>query len=405
MSDQDLPDFLHTLQTTEFDYPLPEESIALYPLEERDLSKLLVFRNGQISHAGFREIPDFLPEKSLMVFNNTKVIPARLHFQRETGSWIEILIVAHHLEKSEDGVVMNCQCIIGNKKKWKPDEILYIRHYENGTELVLQASWRSRDEDQVSIRWNPQNLSFAEVLAHFGEMPIPPYLNREADETDKTNYQTVYAKEDGAIAAPTAGLHFTDRVLKSLADKGLSTTWLTLHVGLGTFRPMKSEKVAEHEMHPEEVVISKQAILDFLQNEGPVITVGTTSIRSLESLFWLGTELLANGSLPQLLETKDPYQWSYRKFTPHEVWSGLLNWLETNKKNEIRFFTRLYIMPGYTFRVVNGLVTNFHQPKSTLLVLISAFIGPGWKEMYSEALRKNYRFLSYGDSSLLFPRG
>lgn len=403
MSDQDLPEFLQTLRTTEFDYSLPEESIALYPLEERDLSKLLVFRKGEVSHAGFRNIAEFLPEKSLMVFNNTKVIPARLHFQRESGSWIEVLIVSHFLEKSENEVVMNCQCIIGNKKKWKTDEILNIRHSENGTELVLQASWKNRDRDQVSIRWNLQNLSFVEVLALFGEMPIPPYLNREADESDKTNYQTVYAKEEGAIAAPTAGLHFTDLVLKSLVHKRVSTTWLTLHVGLGTFRPMKSEKVTEHEMHPEEVVISKQAIIDLLRNEGPVIAVGTTSIRSLESLFWLGTELLANGCFPELLETKNPYQWSHRNFTTNEVWTGILNWLESDKKNELRFFTRLYIMPGYSFRVVNGLVTNFHQPKSTLLVLISAFIGPDWKEIYKEALKENYRFLSYGDSSLLLP--
>jgi S-adenosylmethionine:tRNA ribosyltransferase-isomerase len=405
MSDQNLPDFLHTIHTAEYDYPLSDESIALYPLKERDLSKLLVFRKGHISHAGFREISDFLPEKSLMVFNNTKVIPARLHFQRETGSWIEILITAHQLEKINDGVVMNCDCIIGNKKKWKPDEFLRIRHVENGTELELQASWLNRDEDRVAITWTPQNLAFVEVLSLFGEMPIPPYLNREADETDKTNYQTVYAKEDGAIAAPTAGLHFTERVLQSLTHKGVKTTWLTLHVGLGTFRPMKSEKVAEHEMHPEEVVIPRQAIVDLVQNEGPVIAVGTTSIRSLESLYWLGTEVLVNGNFPDFLETSNPYQWSSRAFRASEVWQGLLDWMDKNNRNDLRFFTRLYIMPGYSFRVVNGLVTNFHQPKSTLLVLISAFLGSAWKEVYDEALRENYRFLSYGDSSLLLPNG
>jgi len=403
MSDKILPDFLQTIQSNEFDYPLPDKSIALYPLKDRDLSKLLVYQNRKITHSGFRNISDYLAKGSLMVFNNTKVIPARIHFQRETGSWIEILIVEHTPGKSDDGAVLECKCIIGNKKKWKSDEILRIYRLENETELELKAAWLNRNHDTVAITWKPQKLSFMEVLALFGEMPIPPYLNRESDETDKTNYQTVYAKEEGAIAAPTAGLHFTNNVLESLKEKGVEATWLTLHVGIGTFRPMKSEKVAEHEMHPEEVIIPKQVIFDLLQNKGPVIAVGTTSVRSLESLYWLGTELLANKHFPNLLESKNPYQWSERTFTPLEVWSVILEWMDINNRADLRFFTRLYIMPGYLFKVVNGLVTNFHQPKSTLLVLISAFIGSDWKRVYSEAIKENYRFLSYGDSSLLLP--
>ena len=393
------------LLTEQFDYSLPEEAIAKFPLEIRDESKLLIYNNVGIEHKNFTDLASVLPDNAILVFNNTKVVPARLHFQKTTGAWIELL-VTEKKESDSFNLARNewvWSCMIGNKKKWHENETLEISKTVDGEKFGLKASYEDKEQDLVRLSWFPEKYNFYEVLAQLGEMPIPPYLNRESEESDKTSYQTVYARVEGAIAAPTAGLHFTSRVFDLLNAKKIKQVELTLHVGLGTFKPMKSDKVTDHEMHPEKVVISIGVIQNLASHQGPIFAVGTTSIRSLESLYWLGTELLTSGNLPSNLETEDPYRWAARDFSVQQIATAIFEYMVKNKLENFEFSTRLYIMPGYQFRVVKGLITNFHQPKSTLMVLISAFIGDNWKKVYGEALRNNYRFLSYGDSSLLMP--
>lgn len=391
------------LKTSDFDYQLPETAIALFPLPIRDQSKLLVFKNGSSDHHQFYDLPDLLPENSLLIYNNTKVVPARLHFQRTSGAWIEILAI-RELEENQTELLANqrcVECMVGNKKKWAIDEVL--TRVDDSTGFRLEVSWFNRERNWVTFTWFPAHLSYYTVLAELGEMPIPPYLNRPSEDSDKENYQTIYSRNEGAIAAPTAGLHFTERVFNKLKAKGIPSVELTLHVGLGTFKPMKAEQVAEHEMHAEEVVISRQVLEQIALHIGPRVVVGTTSLRSLESLFWIGISLLKNGEIPDHLYSHEPYQWQETQTEFREVLQAILDEMKNRQLNEIRFFTQLYIMPGYRFQAVDALITNFHQPKSTLLVLVSAFVGDGWKSIYNEALEMGYRFLSYGDSSLLFP--
>ena len=392
------------LLTDHFNYDLPENAIAKFPLKERDSSKLLVYKGGEISNQVFKELGSFLPQSSLLVFNNTKVIPARLHFQKTTGGWVELLVV----EKIEKDANLNSnewiwECMIGNKKKWADEEVLEISKFVDGEKIGIAARFFEKENNLVKLSWFPQRYSFYEVLAELGEMPIPPYLNRESEESDKQDYQTVYAQVEGAIAAPTAGLHFTQEVFQDLKTREIEMLELTLHVGLGTFKPMKTDRVTEHEMHPEKVIVTKDLIKKLAHHQGPIIAVGTTSIRSLESLYWLGTELLENDIFPDFLQSEDPYNWQSRRHTVCDVANRIFQWMEKSGMEELKFSTQLYLMPGYQFRVVNGLITNFHQPKSTLLVLISAFLGDKWREIYDQALKNNYRFLSYGDSSLLIP--
>ncbi|MFY7847950.1 MAG: S-adenosylmethionine:tRNA ribosyltransferase-isomerase, partial [Bacteroidia bacterium] len=268
--------------------------------------------------------------------------------------------------------------------------------------LWLEASWENRDEDRILLRWQPANRIFPEILAMWGEMPIPPYLNREAEKSDLENYQTVYARNPGAIAAPTAGLHFTETVFKQLDEKKIPIEKLTLHVGLGTFKPMKSENVADHEMHPEEVIVSKALVQKIASHEGPMVAVGTTSVRSLESLYWMALKCMETGTFPSQLKTVEPYQMAEKALPCKQVFSELLQYMEKQNSEELTFSTRLYLMPGYRFRVVSAMVTNFHQPGSTLVVMIAAFLGDAWRKIYREALENQYRFLSYGDSSLLW---
>lgn len=396
-------DFAH-LKTIDFDYGLPDEKIARYPLPQRDQSRLLVWKSGNLQHDRFYNLSDNLSSDDVLVFNNTKVIPARIHFQKKSGAWVELL-VTHEILVPENGVLQQNEkvvdCMVGNKKKWSAEEVLTIQNADGN--CLLEARWFDRDKNQVLISWKPENQSFFEILAQMGEMPIPPYLNREAEESDKENYQTIYARNHGAIAAPTAGLHFTSQVFESLDKNGISRLELTLHVGLGTFKPMKAEAVTAHEMHEEEVIIPFEIIEKLASAKGKTVAVGTTSMRSLESLFWIGIIWKETGLLPDMLETNEPYQWAETTMQTKD----LLNWMTQQMKesglSELRFFTRLYLVPGYRFRIVQGLITNFHQPKSTLLVLIGAFIGEGWKRIYAEAKEENYRFLSYGDSSLLIP--
>jgi S-adenosylmethionine:tRNA ribosyltransferase-isomerase len=392
------------LLTEQFDYLLPDQAIARFPLEDRDQSKLLVWRDGRIQHKKFTDVADELPSDALLIFNNTKVVPARLHFQKPTGAWIELLVVEKMEEESSklNGSEWVWECMIGNKKKWADDEVLEVSKYIDGELFGLKAKFYDKENNLVRLSWFPEKLTFYEVLAQLGEMPIPPYLNRDSVESDKQNYQTVYAQVEGAIAAPTAGLHFTDRIFNDLRARSIEMKELTLHVGLGTFKPMKSEKVAEHEMHPEKVVVSKKLIQKLAKHTGPIVAVGTTSIRSLESLYWLGTEFIETEIFPEYLHSEDPYNWAKRDFSIQQVAKALVDWMAEKQMEELQFATQLYLMPGYQFRVVKGLITNFHQPKSTLLVLISAFIGDNWKQIYEEALAKNYRFLSYGDSSFLY---
>lgn len=398
-----MPSIYHRslLLTDQFDYPLPDAAIARYPLPERDQSRLLVYENGRIRHEQFTQLHDFLPENSLLIFNNTKVIPARLHFQRASGAWIELLLVEE--KQGVSGLESNqkcMNCMVGNKKKWPEGEILLLKNEQEG--VSLSVKWLDREQNTVLFSWKPVSYTFYEVLALLGEMPIPPYLNRAADASDMTNYQTVYAQKEGAIAAPTAGLHFTEQVFQKLKTKGIETVELTLHVGIGTFKPMKTERVTDHDMHPEKVVISTTALKQMVAHAGKRVAVGTTSVRSLESLYWIGIGFLQNGTIPTHLFTQQPYDWQDTQKTCEEVIQALIGELDRLGKEEIEFSTQLYLMPGYQFRVVDGMVTNFHQPKSTLLVLVSAFLGDNWRPMYAEALAKGYRFLSYGDSSLLW---
>ncbi|HRH33472.1 MAG TPA: S-adenosylmethionine:tRNA ribosyltransferase-isomerase [Catalimonadaceae bacterium] len=393
----------HHLKTEDFDYLLPDSHIARFPLAQRDQSRLLIYRDGQITHDQFINICRLIPADSMVVFNNTKVVPARLHFQRKSGAWIEILAV-HELTDFQEDMAQNervVECMIGNKKKWANEEVLICANEQSG--LRMEASWQNREKNQVKFKWFPDGLSYLEALAELGEMPIPPYLNRPSEPSDKVQYQTVYARNHGAIAAPTAGLHFTDSVLQDLKNRDIAMSELTLHVGLGTFKPMKSESVVDHEMHGEEVIIPISVLKELRNHPGKFIAVGTTSVRSLESLFWIGIGLAKTGKISRHLETEQPYQWEDTHAPFSEVLSNLIGELENKEQNELRFTTQLFVMPGYRFRVVNGLITNFHQPKSTLMVLVSAFIGENWKSVYNEAIRENYRYLSYGDSSLLLP--
>ncbi len=395
-----LPEPLNELRSEDFNYLLPDKAIARFPLEQRDASRLLVWEKGEIRHRQFWQISEELPSNSLLILNDTKVLPARLHFQKSSGAWIELLILEHNPGNFPGTMV--CKAMVGNKKKWREDEILVLKTTNDGEELQLEAIWEDRENDFLVLRWNPSNRIFPEILAMWGEMPIPPYLNRKAEKSDLNDYQTVYAQNPGAVAAPTAGLHFTENVLKSLDEKNIQVGRLTLHVGLGTFKPMKAEKVAEHEMHPEEVKVSIALLQSMANHEGPLIAVGTTSVRSLESLYWLALNCLETGLFPEKLESAEPYLWAEKAIPYREVFGRLLIWMQQQNQTELSFQTRLYLMPGYDFRVITGMVTNFHQPGSTLVVLVAAFLGDDWRKVYEEALARNYRFLSYGDSSLLF---
>lgn len=399
MSGESYPYFLRNLNTDDFQYELPDEAIARYPLEQRDASRLLIWENGEIRHRHFRDLPAALPAGSLLILNDTEVLPARLHFQKTTGSWIELLILEN--KPGEEPASMHCKAIVGNRKKWREDEVLELTKVAGEENLRLIASWANRERGEVLLKWEPQNRIFPEILAMWGEMPIPPYLNRRAEASDLENYQTVYAQNPGAVAAPTAGLHFTDAVFEDLAARHIGHERITLHVGMGTFRPMVAKKVTDHEMHPEEVIIRREVVAKLALHQGPLIAVGTTSVRSLESLYWLALFYRLNGVFPDVLESPMPYHLQDKALPAAEVFAYLLESMQLEKQESLRFSTRLYLMPGYQFRVIDGLVTNFHQPGSTLMVLVASLVGDAWKEIYQTALAEGYRFLSYGDSSLL----
>ena len=400
------------IRLEDYRYQLPEERIAQRPLAERDASKLLQYQAGSISHHHFRDLPSQLPANSLLVFNDTKVIKARLYFRRATGALIEVLLMhpyapmeVHSAMQATDSVVW--ECIIGNKKKWKKDETL-TRELQVGEEnMVLEASWEDQEKNLIRFSWS-LDLAFVTWLQAAGELPLPPYIHRRAEEEDQITYQTIYAANTGAVAAPTAGLHFTDRVFAGLQEKGVHHQSVTLHVSAGTFLPVKAEKAADHDMHHEQMVITREAVLAILEHrqQGPVVVVGTTSMRWVESLYWVGY-LILQGQLPEsgkpfAVAKLTPYQASDSLPAVESALQAILDWMARHELSQCLAETSIMILPGYPFQICNALITNFHMPETTLMLLIAAFVGEDWRKIYDTALEQGYRFLSYGDSSLLW---
>ncbi|WP_369679180.1 S-adenosylmethionine:tRNA ribosyltransferase-isomerase [Siphonobacter sp. BAB-5385] len=398
------------LPIADFTYELPDEQIARFPLPVRDESRLLVYRKGTIEHRQFRGLTEELASDTLLVFNNTRVIPARLHFQRQTGALIELFLL-HPVEPSpvipvvmEETQACVWECMIGNRKRWKAGERLQKEVEIDGQAVVLTAELTDTERSLVRLSWSVP-VRFVDVVQGIGKIPLPPYLKREAEASDEQTYQTVYSEKEGAVAAPTAGLHFTDRVFAELEAKGVRREFLTLHVGAGTFQPVKTENALEHKMHGEQLVITRSN-LEHLQAANRIIPVGTTSMRSLESMYWLGVQLIHDeyASLEQGFRIPQFVHEQYTELpTVHESLAAILQKMEAEQRQEIVGETEIMIFPGYTFRVCQGLITNFHQPGSTLLLLIAALVGKDWKRIYDEALDQQYRFLSYGDSSVLLP--
>lgn len=400
------------IRIADFAYPLPEERIAKYPLERRDSSKLLVYKDGSVEEKIFRDLPSYLPEGSLMIFNDTRVVPARLHFQRESGAHIEIFCI-----KPNDPVEYNTsfsarntcswKCVIGNSKRWKGDTLRYFipegADAEEAKNLELKASLERLDTKTGIVRfdWNG-DASFSDVLDICGKVPIPPYLNRDTEPIDSERYQTLYAHIRGSVAAPTAGLHFTEEVLEAIRGKSIDTENVCLHVGAGTFLPVKTETISGHPMHREPFSVSRELIRKIRDRKGKLIAVGTTSVRTLESLYYVGASIIETGH-PEDVQQWAPYERDY-SYSLEETLDAIINYLDKEGIEKIKAETRIIIVPGFEFRVVDMMVTNFHQPESTLILLVSAFVGGDWKSIYDYALAHDFRFLSYGDSSLLFRR-
>lgn len=399
------------IHISEYNYPLPDERIAKFPLPVRDQSKLLIYKHGEISEDVFTSLPDYLPKESLMIFNNTKVIQARLHFRKETGALIEVFCLepiepndyALNFQQTEHAAWL---CMVGNLKKWK-EGTLKREMTVKGQPVTLTATKGEcrGTSHRIDFGWNNPDITFADILEVFGELPIPPYLNRETQESDKETYQTVYSKIKGSVAAPTAGLHFTPRVLERLKETGVELEELTLHVGAGTFRPVKSEEIEGHEMHTEYISVNRETIRKLIDHDARAIAVGTTSVRTLESLYHIGVTLAGN---PDATEEElhirqwQPYE-SFEEIPAVVALQKILGYLDRHGMETLHTSTQIIIAPGYRYRIVKAMVTNFHQPQSTLLLLVSAFIGDNWKAVYDYALNHSFRFLSYGDSSLLIP--
>ena len=399
------------IRIQDYNYPLPDERIAKYPLPERDSSKLLRYCDGKVDEFVFRDLPDLLPENAVMVFNDTKVVPARLHFQRPTGAHIEIFCL-QPVEPAEYSTVFSSvdrcvwRCVIGNAKRWKDDVLRLYGHEDNPAvkSMDLQARLLSREGETGLVEFSWANgAPFSAVLETCGSVPIPPYLNRETEAIDLERYQTLYARFRGSVAAPTAGLHFTDSVLSRIRERGIDTETVCLHVGAGTFLPVKSELVSDHPMHSEPFVVRKSFIQSIIEGNKKVIAVGTTSVRTLESLYFIGVSCIETGK-PASVEQWCPYTREY-PYSVKESFGAIVKYLDENGLDELKCDTRIIIVPGFRFRIVDMLVTNFHQPESTLILLISAFVGGDWRTIYDYALGHGFRFLSYGDSSLLFRAG
>lgn len=401
------------IQIKDFNYNLPDERIAKFPLAKRDNSKLLLYRHGEVTEDVFHNIAQYLPKGALMVFNNTKVIQARLHFRKETGALIEVFLLEPYMPADYEQMFQttgHCSwlCMIGNLKKWKEGSLK--RTFDvKGKEVTLVAE---RKEDvhksyRVDFSWDASDVSWAELLDAVGELPIPPYLNRETQESDKTTYQTVYSKVKGSVAAPTAGLHFTPEVLADIDRHGIDREELTLHVGAGTFKPVKSEEIQDHEMHTEYICVHRQTLEKLIRHEAKAIAVGTTSVRTLESLYYIGVKLEKTLDLSEEelhVRQWEPYENAVAKpITPLKAIENILAYLDKHGLSALHASTQIIIAPGYEYNIVKMLVTNFHQPQSTLLLLVSAFVHGDWRKIYDYALAHDFRFLSYGDSSLLIP--
>ena len=416
------------IQIRDFNYPLPDERIAKFPLPERDSSKLLVYKSGEVSSDTFRSLPQYLPKGALMVFNNTKVIRARLHFRKRTpsdnvqspaqGALIEVFLLepAFPVEYQENFIATSeCSwyCLVGNSKKWK-EGLLYGEFQINGTSYIITAERVAPHGTSFEIRFRWEGgFAFSEVLESLGELPIPPYLNRKTEESDLRTYQTVYSKIKGSVAAPTAGLHFTERVLADLDAHGIEREELTLHVGAGTFKPVKSEEIGDHEMHTEHIAVRLQTIQKLITHNGKAIAVGTTSVRTLESLYYMGIK--AQQLMQEGKDTGDAEELHVHQWMPYELSTvncqlstlqalqALETYMQKHHLDVLHSSTQIIIAPGYKFHIVQMMVTNFHQPQSTLLLLVSAFVHGDWRKIYDYALANDFRFLSYGDSSLLIP--
>lgn len=399
------------IKISEYDYPLPDDRIAKFPLQIRDQSKLLVYNKGNISDTHFTSLPDYLEKGELMIFNNTKVIQARLHFHKQTGALIEIFCLEpaspsdYALSFQQRG---KCSwlCMIGNLKKWKDGQLTrQVDISGKNIEFTAKRGDIHGTSHWIDFEWNDDTITFADVLEAVGELPIPPYLNRDTEESDKETYQTVYSKIKGSVAAPTAGLHFTERVLKAIDDKGVDREELTLHVGAGTFKPVKSEEIKGHEMHTEYISVSRQTIDKLIKHNAKAVAVGTTSVRTLESLYYIGLIIEKNPEANQdelHVSQWIPYEKEY-DITPLQAIQNIEDYMERNKMEALHTSTQIIIAPGYSYNIVKKIVTNFHQPKSTLLLLVSAFLKGDWKPVYEYALSHDFRFLSYGDSSILIP--
>lgn len=395
----------------QFNYQLPEERIAKYPVEPRDHSQLLVYKNGEIQSDFYYSLHQYIPENSLFIMNNTKVVEARLLFTKSTGSTIELFCLEpHEMYKDITSAMLQTdkvlwKCLVGGAKKWK-NEVLELSFELDHTQYTLKAEKKEKLSDAfiIEFTWDKPESSFAEILHHAGIIPLPPYLKRNTEDQDKTTYQTIYAAHDGSVAAPTAGLHFTDRVLNNIVDHKSAYDFVTLHVGAGTFKPVKSETLSDHEMHAEFIDVSLALIAKLIAQSETLIAVGTTSLRTLESLYWMGVKAIEKPNIT--LENISVLQWDAydlpQHYTKKEALLGLKNWMEVQKMERIITKTQLLIAPGYNLKTVDAIITNFHQPQSTLLLLIHAFVGEDWKKIYEYALENNYRFLSYGDGSILW---
>lgn len=403
------------LRIADYNYPLPDERIAKYPKAQRDESKLLIYRHGEVSEGCFCDLPSLVPAGELMVFNNTKVIQARLHFHKATGALIEVFCLEPHTPHDYQVNFATTRrvtwtCLIGNLKKWKEGRL--EQPVQVGHRTLLLTAERlglSGTGHEVVFDWGDDGVTFADILDAIGELPIPPYLNRDTEEADKTTYQTVYSKVKGSVAAPTAGLHFTQRVLDALDARGVERNEITLHVGAGTFKPVKSEEIGGHTMHAEWVAVRRESVAALLAHGGHCTAVGTTSVRTLESLYYLGVMVHSNPQLaPDDLHVPQwmPYEYAARhdaKLTTCEALQAVQHYMDAHALPVLHASTQIIIAPGYDYHIVRAIVTNFHQPQSTLLLLVSAFVGDDWRLIYRYALDHDFRFLSYGDSSILIP--
>lgn len=400
------------IKINEYNYPLPDDKIAKFPLKERDKSKLLIYQHGNIKEDVFSNIVDYLPSGSLLVYNNTKVIQARIHFRKETGSLIEVFLLEPALPADYEQIFQTTKtcswyCMVGNLKKWKAG-VLKVQFNVKGQAVMLTAEKNTSDSKMIRVDfgWDNPHISFAEILESIGELPIPPYLNRNSEESDKITYQTVYSKIKGSVAAPTAGLHFTDSVLRQIDEHHIEREEVTLHVGAGTFKPVKSEDIAGHDMHTEYICVHKHTLESLIRHDAKAIAVGTTSVRTLESLYFMGAKIQQNPNINEAelhVNQWEPYSEMQPTLSAKEAIQQIIDYLDRNNLASLHSSTQIIIAPGYEYKIVKMLITNFHQPQSTLLLLVSAFVKGDWKRIYDYALGHEFRFLSYGDSSLLIP--